>query len=188
MKHAVVPELDDLLAPEPVKSYPFNKTFEEASKYPYIILHTSGSTGLPKPVRYTHGDLAVIDNLGTLTGVDPVSGLVRNSHLTHPPKSRILCPFLHFHGVSSVAMMSAVVFGNATYVSGFRHKILERGDLLKVLEYANIETAFMSPAMIDDLAVNPDAPKYLKRLGMVIYAGGRLSKYSILFEVTNVEY
>jgi acyl-coenzyme A synthetase/AMP-(fatty) acid ligase len=185
MKHAIVPELDDLLAPGPVKSYPFNRTFEEAAKYPYLILHTSGSTGLPKPIRYTHGDMAVIDNLRNLTGIDPVSGMERNNSLTHPTNTRILCPFLHFHGVSSMAMMSAVVFGSATYVSGFRHKILERGDLLKVLEHANIQTAFMSPAMIDDLAANPEASKYLERLAMVVYAGGRLSQVPVLLQVTN---
>lgn len=173
MKHAIIPELDDLLKAAPVNHYPYEKTFEEAAKEPYLILHTSGSTGMPKPIRYTLGDVAILDRLMSLPEVDVNSGMRRNKSVTDVDGTRALCPFLHFHGVASVAMMTFVVFGGGIYVSGFRHKILERNDLLNVLAHANVKNAFMSPAMIDDLAVHPDAPKYLERLSMVQYAGGK---------------
>lgn len=47
MKHFVIPELDDLLSKEKVPHWPYTKTFEEAELDPYVILHTSGTTGLP---------------------------------------------------------------------------------------------------------------------------------------------
>jgi acyl-coenzyme A synthetase/AMP-(fatty) acid ligase len=35
---------------EQVPHFPYEKTFEEAEWEPFCVLHTSGSTGLPKPV------------------------------------------------------------------------------------------------------------------------------------------
>lgn len=37
------------------KSYPYMKTFEEACDEPLVMMHTSGSTGFPKPIVWTHG-------------------------------------------------------------------------------------------------------------------------------------
>lgn len=34
--------------------YPFRKTFEEARGEPLVVVHTSGTTSLPKPIIYTH--------------------------------------------------------------------------------------------------------------------------------------
>ncbi|KAK5015039.1 hypothetical protein LTR39_002826, partial [Cryomyces antarcticus] len=35
---------------EEVELYPYTKSFDEAENDPVIVLHTSGSTGLPKPI------------------------------------------------------------------------------------------------------------------------------------------
>jgi long-subunit acyl-CoA synthetase (AMP-forming) len=48
-------ELEELLATGEVNKYNFSKSFGEAVKDPFVVLHTSGSTGLPKPVILTHG-------------------------------------------------------------------------------------------------------------------------------------
>ena len=34
--------------------YHFDKTFEQARSEPLVVLHTSGTTGLPKPIIWTH--------------------------------------------------------------------------------------------------------------------------------------
>lgn len=47
MTHTVIPELEALLESGPVPHYPYEKTFEEAEHDPYLILHTSGTTGQP---------------------------------------------------------------------------------------------------------------------------------------------
>lgn len=46
-KHVVIPELDDLLEAEKVPHWPYTKTYEEAKHDPYLVLHTSGTTGMP---------------------------------------------------------------------------------------------------------------------------------------------
>jgi acyl-CoA synthetase (AMP-forming)/AMP-acid ligase II len=61
MKVAAFPELLDLLHEELVPEYPYTKTFTEARQEPFVVLHTSGSTGLPKPIVVPNGSLATPD-------------------------------------------------------------------------------------------------------------------------------
>ena len=61
MKHVIAPELSELLAETTIRHFPFTKTFPEAQHDPFLILHTSGSTGLPKPVTFTHAVVAAQD-------------------------------------------------------------------------------------------------------------------------------
>lgn len=49
-----IPELNDLLDQDH-SPYPYEKTFDEARNEPLVALHTSGSTGFPKPIIWTHG-------------------------------------------------------------------------------------------------------------------------------------
>lgn len=40
-------------------AYPFTKTWAEAARKPAFVIHSSGTTGAPKPLRYTPELLAV---------------------------------------------------------------------------------------------------------------------------------
>jgi acyl-CoA synthetase (AMP-forming)/AMP-acid ligase II len=50
MQTVQLPSLTDVLDPKKVEMYPYNKTYDEAKDDSCWVLHTSGSTGLPKPV------------------------------------------------------------------------------------------------------------------------------------------
>lgn len=56
-----MPELNELLSEEAVPHYPYEKTFEQARLDPYLTLHTSGSTGLPKPIVTNHAFIAAME-------------------------------------------------------------------------------------------------------------------------------
>lgn len=51
---------------EHIKPFPYHKTFEEAEWDPLLVLHTSGSTGLPKPIVARQGMLAIGDSYHNL--------------------------------------------------------------------------------------------------------------------------
>ncbi|TGO09590.1 hypothetical protein BTUL_0160g00060 [Botrytis tulipae] len=48
-----IPSIEELLNTT-YEYFPYGKIFEEAKGEPLVALHTSGTTGLPKPVIYTH--------------------------------------------------------------------------------------------------------------------------------------
>ena len=53
MRILQVPELDELLE-HTYLDFPFDKSFEDARNEPLVVLHTSGTTGLPRPIIWTH--------------------------------------------------------------------------------------------------------------------------------------
>ncbi|KAI1376525.1 acetyl-CoA synthetase-like protein [Hypoxylon crocopeplum] len=46
--------LEDIVSSEPVLDYPFHWTFNEIKHKPFMGLHTSGTSGHPKPIWWTH--------------------------------------------------------------------------------------------------------------------------------------
>ena len=58
--------------------YSFVGTFEEARKEPLIVLHTSGTTGLPKPIIWTHDWAATA---AQQLGLEPPPGFDNNDKL-----------------------------------------------------------------------------------------------------------
>jgi acyl-CoA synthetase (AMP-forming)/AMP-acid ligase II len=70
-----IPELDELLDAESAEFFPYSKTFDEASRDPFCVLHTSGSTGLPKPVSWSHGLIGTMDAVRLLPPTEGDDGL-----------------------------------------------------------------------------------------------------------------
>lgn len=61
MKPFKVAPLEEWLDGKPASHYPYDKTFKEAEWEPMCVLHTSGSTGLPKPIVVRQGMFALAD-------------------------------------------------------------------------------------------------------------------------------
>ena len=76
MRHIVIRTFDEWLAQESVNHYPYNKSFEEAAHDPFIVIHTSGSTGLPKPITLYHGGLATVDAHRLMPPLDIYGALI----------------------------------------------------------------------------------------------------------------
>lgn len=57
----MVSAADQWFSEEKAPDFPYNRTFEEAKWDPFVVLHTSGSTGLPKPVVARQGMLCISD-------------------------------------------------------------------------------------------------------------------------------
>ncbi|KAI0024878.1 hypothetical protein F4780DRAFT_794022 [Xylariomycetidae sp. FL0641] len=66
MKSTVTPSYSEILSTERVQPYPFDKTFDEVKDLAFMAIHTSGTSGDPKPVYWNHLALA-----STLSFLDP---------------------------------------------------------------------------------------------------------------------
>lgn len=56
-----IPTVAELLDASSSPHYPYTKTYDEAMADTFCILHTSGTTGLPKPIYLSNGLLATMD-------------------------------------------------------------------------------------------------------------------------------
>lgn len=110
MRHLSVATLSDLLAEGPVAQYAYDKSFEDAAHDPFIVIHTSGSTGLPKPITIRQGGLATIDAhrlMSKLNGYKPlvtITGAPLHAFNSLPP----------FH-VSSSLFSTLSIYAYATF-------------------------------------------------------------------------
>ena len=95
MRHTIIGTFDQWLSQESVVHHPYEKSFEEAAHDPFIVIHTSGSTGLPKPITLYHGGLATADAqhvMPSLDGYHP--GVVLP---TPPGRTRMFASLPPFH-------------------------------------------------------------------------------------------
>lgn len=63
MKTIVVGELAEWLDETKVPPYPYHKTWDQCHTDPFAVLHTSGSTGIPKPIIVKQGAIGSVDAL-----------------------------------------------------------------------------------------------------------------------------
>ena len=76
MKVLNLPSLDEMLAAESTKAFAYTKTFEDAANDPFCFLHTSGSTGVPKPIPWSHALIGTMDAVRLLPPTDGDGGLL----------------------------------------------------------------------------------------------------------------
>lgn len=109
MHLATIPELAELVEESPVEHYPYEKTYDEARFEPFCVLHTSGSTGLPKPIVIKHGWLTASDaqhNLPSIEGRPPLSHA-----LSYPHQSYTTFPNYHVSLCSKLALFWVLTRG-----------------------------------------------------------------------------
>lgn len=85
------PGVEELLD-RPYPHYPFRKTFEEARSEPLVVVHTSGTTSLPKPIIYTHDFAASYIQLGQLA---PPPGFESQIQLVQGNRLFVTLPAFH---------------------------------------------------------------------------------------------
>jgi len=85
------PTLDELLRGN-YAHYPFCKSFAEARHEPLVVVHTSGTTAVPKPIVYTH-DFAA--SYIQWTQLEPPPGFETQVSLCQSNRFFITLPFFH---------------------------------------------------------------------------------------------
>ena len=70
-----IPEVDEHLDAESIESIPYNEAFNEATQNPFCLLRTSGTTGVPKPISWSHGLIGTMDAVRLLPPTEGDDGL-----------------------------------------------------------------------------------------------------------------
>ncbi|KAI9147525.1 transferase family [Paramyrothecium foliicola] len=177
MKVLHLPETAELLDAESVASYPYSKTFEEAAQEPICILHTSGSTGLPKPSVWSHALLATMDAVRLLP---PTKGDLGLTPWTQgwDEKNRIYSSFPMSHGAGVLMdIMIPALFG-LHCILGPAGVIPNMGLIESLAEHGKIDIWSMVPSLVDELGETPDVLAKFSSSKFICASGGPTSPTS----------
>ncbi|KAI8312274.1 Non-canonical non-ribosomal peptide synthetase FUB8 [Colletotrichum sp. SAR11_59] len=175
MKIFQVPSLDTLLEEgNPPKPYPYTKSWREACDDPISIGHSSGTTGLPKPIVWTNRSYSVCELhqvVPDLDGHPPYAKLLLQSTSVYQTQP-IYHPFGLFTGVTDpLYREKKMVLG--PIVSGPTPPAI----LEQVIEHADIDSLSGVPIYLEMIAKSPKLLDLVeKKLKYIFFAGGALSK------------
>ncbi|KAI0169141.1 acetyl-CoA synthetase-like protein [Hypoxylon sp. FL1284] len=157
--------------PEP---YPYDKSFDEARDDPIVILHSSGSTSLPKPITYTHGTLAAHDNDHNLPV--PAGREKMDSTIPNIPGERrlyVMLPFFHLGGF--IFYIDHAILNTASLVLGPPLVPPDAALFKDIAGQLKLRGIMTVPALLVELLHNSIGMKLLENLDFVICAGAPLS-------------
>ncbi|KAK6859567.1 NRPS-like enzyme [Apiospora arundinis] len=168
-RHLTVPSVDELLH----TAFPpceYQKTLEEGRDEPLFIIHTSGSTGIPKPLVWSLETIIRHQNASSCPAPDGVPSL-DGAYLG----KRVLVTVPPFHGAGlGQTSFYAIPFGN-TIIAPAAAAIVTAQGLVEALKQTPADIALLVPSVVAELAQNPDLLRYCaKHLELIVYIGGDL--------------
>ncbi|TRX88280.1 hypothetical protein FHL15_010847 [Xylaria flabelliformis] len=169
MEHISVPDLDYFLDEHPVHVVPFPKTFEEVKNEPFCILHTSGSTGIPKPVPITYGSYGGMDSQLLIPSLGH-----KPTFVNYVQGKRLFLALPMFHAASLNWTVGLAMFAGVTCVLPPPSPLT--ADLAsQILQYSHSYSAIMAPSPVVDCYNNDtNCMRMLQNLKCVAYVGGML--------------
>ena len=172
---ATIGSLDSLLEADG-PPFPFHPDFDEAIRHPVVVLHSSGSTGIPKPVVMTHGTFAVTDDDRNFPRVPE-----RENHdLTvwdfHGSSGRIYEPFPPFHLAGFFNKVMVPLFTNAIPIFGPPLRPPSGQLAAEIMLHQPVRGCILPPFVAEQLLHEPNGLEFFKKLDVFIYASRPLSQ------------
>ncbi|KAL1893341.1 putative secondary metabolism biosynthetic enzyme [Sporothrix stenoceras] len=168
-------QLDLLAVGKPdydVPVYPYDKTFDEARQDPFVILHTSGSTGLPKPIRVPNGSLATVDAQHLLPAVEG-----RLTHAQYFDEPRIgYSTFPNFHSAGMVFCFALPFFYKLSIVMGPPLVPVNLDLVNAMFDHANITGSLLAPSTLEQISKDPPSLNRIAKTDFTVVGGAPLNK------------
>ncbi|CAK7233936.1 putative NRPS-like protein biosynthetic cluster [Sporothrix curviconia] len=154
-----------------VEPFPYTKTWDEGKRDPAWVLHTSGSTGHPKPVvRYL--DSVAFAEANVL--LRPIDGKPLLLHDIWSRRAYLGFPQFHAAGLNN-GLLWPLSHGG-TIVLGPPDLAVNTADVVAdVIRAAKPDALYLPPSLLEDLAKDEATLALLGTVGAVGYAGGPLS-------------
>ncbi|KAF4638022.1 hypothetical protein G7Y89_g45 [Cudoniella acicularis] len=167
-----IPNLRDLFAPNPVPVYPYTKTFAQARFDPFVVLHTSGSTGFPKPVILTHGTMAQHD-----TFLQPRKEGERPLALACYRGLRVFIGLSLFHSAAMCLIAYAIYSDTILVLPSPLGPVPMTAEALNLIHlHGRLDVSFASPALLVGIAKNKGYLENIRRLRYLSFGGGPLPR------------
>lgn len=174
MKTATVPSLEELLDSARVPAYPYDKCFREAFRDPCLVLHTTGSTGFPKPITWKLGILSTYEAWRT---IPPVDGYVPTTEIYQQARRVFTSmPLFHTSGLNSAITWSLLL--GVTLVYGAPGVVQSAFYVDEMHKHACVEATMGAPSIYEELSSDAESLSRLHSMKYVVASGGEYTPQS----------
>ncbi|KAM4066274.1 AMP-binding enzyme [Hirsutella rhossiliensis] len=136
---------------------PYNRSYEKAKWDPLVVLHTSGSTGIPKPV--------IMRRQGAHFFIKEWADRSKKIFMSMPM----------FHAAGIVCLMLLAVCYDVPVALPIAERPLTPGSVLQGLAHADVDAAFLPPSILEALSMQENEIQHLAKLNFVAFGGATLS-------------
>ncbi|KAK2059819.1 male sterility protein [Colletotrichum caudatum] len=173
MKQVEIEPLHDILSKPQVPNIPFEKSAAQAEWDPLLVLHTSGSTGLPKPIVMKHGTVALTDRLYSMP---EWNGTLLVSQMIQANTTKHFSPLPMFHAGGVGGFIAKIAIGGKEVVFSPPDRPLTADLAIEIIQATGSTTATLSPSIVEEMSRRPEHIAVLKQLRIVEFGGGPLNK------------
>jgi len=164
-----VPPLDYFFEGEDVEHY--EGTVSSDPNEIVAIIHTSGSTGIPKPIYLRNGYLACLDRIRVL----PMTNGRESRAQKFVGNDRAFCSLPWFHAMGFFMGLRSIYAQGPLILPPVGRS--PNADLtLEILQVAKPETGFFPPAILEDIVDAPGGMDTLSKLDFIFFAGAPLAQ------------
>ncbi len=172
MRTLDVPEPEEWLRDDELPHYPYEKSFAEACAEPFVVLHTSGSTGLPKPITVPHGALAVHDAYQRIPR-SADSELILHQFVG--VSIRIFLGMPLFHAAGIFLLSAFPIYYGIVPVMPPPNRPMSADLANSIHVHGNLQASLVAPSVLEDISQTPSYLKNLRNM-MAFFGGGPLPK------------
>lgn len=173
MQAVEVSPLDAWFPEKQAPHFPYDKTFDEAEWDPFLVLHTSGSTGLPKPIVVRQGMWNVNDAFHDLPMWDGKKVSIRE---WADRAKRHFIPMPLFHAAGLICAVCMSMFWDTPVCLGPAERPLSSDLVTECLDALDVQSALLPPSIIEDMSQTDEGLAALTGLEVLAFGGGNLNR------------
>ncbi|KAJ5323083.1 NRPS-like enzyme [Penicillium brevicompactum] len=162
----------DVFSSESVKPYVQNESYEILENRTAVVIHSSGTTGLPKPVRLTHGYLATLFYMQTLPL--PEGRETTQLFIRQKGQLRIMTgPLFHFIGL--VCISECIFYRTPFLLAPDRPLTVDLFSQIMSLDTPP-KWGLIAPFVLEELSASEKGRNALSKLSALNFGGAPLSQ------------
>lgn len=168
----VVPEQHEILDMKPAAEYSDSSLFDKERRNPFVILHTSGTTGEPVPVELPHAYYAYED---ALKAKFEDEGVITFTSLKSGVRCLYTGPLYHAGAILFTFMKS--LFLKVTMVLPPASIPVTAQVVESCILHGRANTLGTAPSVLEELCLSPTGRKCLKNLRSIFCGSGPMPKF-----------